>query len=1088
MVCISSKCFKTGKSFKEIVDFFEKRGFNQIKYDFNLPDYFNNKNFAFFEIDDDGLCLEVIEYSDTDRIQDFKKEFNIPDVMFIILVKENLDNFIFYKIDIGTETILKLDKRRDSIETIFLKKLNRIEYNKKETLDELFDRSEFIKEFYQIFVNSQNYLITNLKSQFTDENECRLFVTQLMNRLMFLWFLQKKNLLDTDENYLLSKYKAIIKENKNYSQDFLKILFFNGLNLQINDRTTDINDLIGKIPFLNGGLFRKTDLEFKNENIKIPNRLFFRDIMYENINVEKEIPLLTLLDSKEWTVDERSGEIDKLSPEILGYIFEKTISKQKKGTVYTPEEITMYIAKNTIERFLLDKINKQFSIELSDLDKFFERYLKSDDTGDDIREITIIEIDREIFNYLFKILKSLTVLDPAVGSGHFLIDALKFIEKYYFNLKELSLIDWTNYKIREYIITNNLFGIDLEVGAIEITKLRLFLALAELFKNINDVKPLPNIEFNYRVGNSIIGFAINSEITSKFFVSLDTIDTLNKSKVFLNNKYPELAKELDTLLSQTDINPFDMFRFRNNLITVYKSEHDTSVQLDIRNLIYEITAPFYKELNDRFYAEIMNVFRTHKDLKKNRLTEKEKKAKLFDLKPFHWIIDFSEIIGQGGFDIIIENPPYISNKRLTPLEKAIFQKRFKTPKGLMNTFVIFIERSIKLCHQSSRISYIIHKNIIRSNNYVLIRKFLLEKTIIEEIIDIGAGAFQFVTAETVIILITVNTPPKDHKISIKTNFYNQKYFTPKDVLIKHISQNTYLEQDNYNFNLELKYEELEIINYIKEVKDCELIKYFEAKTCIATGDDEKFLTDHKVNSLYKKTLRGKNIRRFYIDFDSLYVQYNPEALHRARDETIFQKPEKLIMQTISSNLTVAYDNENYYPLSTCIAIIPKDNVDNEISIKYLLLLLNSRLMNFYYDFIFNLGAHLTTEISVNNINQLPIKLLSEYEILISLSDFMLQMNKNETLREKNENLILYLDDLINFLIYEIIFFDKFQIDGLTTDLSNKISQEISKIKRDSIEEIRECINNIKNNDEIAIIIQAIKQHPWIKIIDDYFRK
>ncbi|GAH26552.1 unnamed protein product, partial [marine sediment metagenome] len=74
-----------------------------------------------------------------------------------------------------------------------------------------------------------------------------------------------------------------------------------------------------------------------------------------------------------------------------------------------------------------------------------------------------------------------------------------------------------------------------------------------------------------------------------------------------------------------------------------------------------------------------------------------------------------------------------------------------------------------------------------------------------------------------------------------------------------------------------------------------------------------------MNNSFKKTLRGKNIGRFFIDFNELYINYEKKALHRARDEKIFQKPEKLIMQTIANNLTVAYDNKNYYPLSTCIA-------------------------------------------------------------------------------------------------------------------------------------------------------------------------
>ncbi|UCD00718.1 MAG: N-6 DNA methylase [Promethearchaeota archaeon] len=683
----------------------------------------------------------------------------------------------------------------------------------------------------------------------------------------------------------------------------------------------------------------------------------------------------------------------------------------KQGTVYTPEIITNYITKITIERFLLEKIKKKFSTKISSLNELFEKYFQKDKNEQAFIDLSIIKYDREQFEYIFEALKSLTVLDPAVGSGHFIIAALNILEKYYFKLRSLGIIKWSNYEIREYIISNNLFGVDIEIKAIDITKRRLFLALKGLASNTSNDKILLNIESNYKVGNAIIGF-------------------INKS---------------------------------------------------------EVNAPPNADLNDCFYNEIKKVFQTHKDLKKISSSGKENKEMILALKPFHWFHAFPDIMARGGFDIIIENPPYISNKQLSPLEKAIYQKRFETPKGLMNTFGIFIERSIKLCHSSSRISYIVHKNIIRSNNYNLLRKYLLENTTIEEIIDVGAGAFQFVTAETIIIVLTPKAPPKDHKILIKAKLSNQKYFTPQDTIIKHISQNTFLNQENYNINLNLQYEELEIINYIKKNKDCDLAEYFEAKTCIATGNDEKFLANYKVNDSYKKTLRGKNIGRFYIDFDNLYVYYNPKMLHRARDEDIFLKNEKLIMQTISSNLTVAYDNNNYYPLSTCIAIIPKDNRSNRISIKYLLLLMNSKLMNFYYDFVFNLGAHLTTEISVNNINRLPIKLIDNIEIFNTLADFMTRMNISKPLREENEILISYLDDLINLLLFEVIFSNNFQAYNFHTDLSNKVSKHTANIDSDSIEEIKKCVQKIQNDSAINIQIQIINQNPWFNLIGNYFR-
>jgi len=687
------------------------------------------------------------------------------------------------------------------------------------------------------------------------------------------------------------------------------------------------------------------------------------------------------------------------------------MNKQKGGAVYTPEILTNYIAKTTIENFLLDKLNTYFSLKMLKLDNLFSKYIQKNKHKVFVN-LSFNKNDKKLFKCVFKVLKCLKVLDPAVGSGHILVAVLKILEKYYLYLKSLGILNWTQYEIREHIITKNLFGIDIESEAIEITKKKLLLKLTELNDNSIDVKIQQDINSNYRVGNAIIGFIKNSEISP----------------------------------------------------------------------------PNYRDLDNYFYDGIKGVFQTHKDLKKMKLTINEQKAMLFNLKPFHWFSEFPEILLNGGFDIIIENPPYISNKKLRPLEKAIFQEIYKTSKGLLNTFGIFMERSIKLCHPSSIISYVVHKNIIRSNNYDLLRKFLLEYTSIEEIIDVGARAFESITAETVIIVLKTKQPSKEHEILIKTKYPHQKNFDPEDLRTWSISQNTFLKQENYNINLNLQYKELEIINYIKENKDCDLIEFFEAKTCIATGDDEKFLANRKINDSYKKTLRGKNIGRYSIDFDDLYVYYNPKILHRARDESIFKKPEKLIMQTISSNLNVAYDNKNYYPLSTCIAIVPKENVHKNFNIKSLLLLMNSKLLNFYYDFVFNLGAHLTTEISVNNINRLPLKSLENYGFVNVLVDFMNQINEKKALRKVNKEYIEFLEDIINILIYEIIFSIKFQLDGLNTDISSRISQLVSNIKLISYEKILEFIKSIVEDEDMKIEIKTIRNHPWVSIIEEFSKR
>ncbi|MFX0008201.1 MAG: Eco57I restriction-modification methylase domain-containing protein [Candidatus Hermodarchaeota archaeon] len=685
------------------------------------------------------------------------------------------------------------------------------------------------------------------------------------------------------------------------------------------------------------------------------------------------------------------------------------MSLQKEGIVYTPESITNFIAKTTIDHFLVENLSSKFGIKNTNLDKLFEKYIQDNTKNQFLVESSFVKQDKEQFKYIFILLKNLSILDPSVGNGELLIAALNVLESYFIRLKTLKLIEWSHYQIRKFILSNILYGVDIESEAINITKQRVLSLLTELSDEFNNFINLTNIDSNFRLGNALVGF-------------------------------------------------------------VRKPEINIPVQTNITNV---------------FYDKIKNVFQTHKDLRRKDLSESEKKKMVNKLKPFHWFLEFPDIMLNGGFDIILQNPPYISNRQLSPLEKAIFEDRYKTPKGLMNTFGMFIERSIDLCHCSSRISNIVHKNLIRSNNYYSLRKFLLKSTTIDEIIDLGAGIFQFVTAETIVIILKPEPPPENHKILIKNRFPNQKFFTPEGLVQKEILQNIFLEQENYNINLNLGYKELEIINFIKRTKNCDLSKFFEAKTCIATGDDERFLKENKISEKYKKTLRGKDIGRYYIDFNNLYIYYSQKILHRARDENIFLKPEKLIMQTISSSLTVAYDDQNYYPLSTCIVIIPRDRIEKEITIKYLLLFMNSKLINFYYDFVFNLGAHLTTEISVSNINKLPLILPEKYEIFNLISDMMVQLNKSKLIREENKDIINFFYDLIDCLIYELAFNHNLKFN---TNLINQISQYLTVGDVNSMGNIQEHILNIQNDDDINRDMIFIKNHQWVKIIDNYLRK
>lgn len=612
---MSSNIFKSGKCFEDIITFFDKKNFKESP-ETEPPEYLSGKDYHYFEIDEGGTVLAVICYSERDELKEFEKELKHLFVDYMLLVKDDLSEYIFYKHDFGTGKSLKLKKKRNELEGAFLRKLDRIGYNGFESFEKLFDRSEFVKEFYAFYCDAEEYLIPKI-SGIPEEDDQRLYAKILMNRLMFLWFLQKKKLLDGDKDYFITKFNEMESAGKNYYSDFIGVLFFEGLCKTEEKRDSDTKNLIGDIPYLNGGLFIKSDIETRYEaEISIPNDAFYRSMSYPIAKNEKKIPVLNLLECKEWTVDEKGGEVGKLDPEILGYIFEKSINQKGLGAFYTPEEITKHICKNTIHPYIVERMNKEFGYEYGDIKDVIE------------------ECNRERLDRVFKIVNNIKILDPAVGSGHFLLDALSLLEWLYRSLRDKGVIELDDYQIRDHIITENLYGVDILEGGVETCKLRMFLSLAELFRKREDIKPLPNIDFNIRCGDSLIGY----------MEKLTFVPERKRKEVWIT-----LTHKLLTLDNWLEDSNEALFNKKIDLIKEYKHAHgDDAVQL--RQRINDISDQFNSVLNGRLLEQMANIGIDASEI--SRMIEERK------LKPFHWIIEFPEIVDAGGADIAMGNPPW----------------------------------------------------------------------------------------------------------------------------------------------------------------------------------------------------------------------------------------------------------------------------------------------------------------------------------------------------------------------------------------------------------------------------------------------
>ena len=466
-------------------------------------------------------------------------------------------------------------------------------------LDDAFNTDKVTNKFYDDFntghLDFQKH-ITGIKN----ESEKAWYSSVVLNRLMFIWFLQKKMFLDNDTNYLQTKFRMCYKNGQGYYSSFLKILFFEGFAKKPRERSLHAKKILGNIKYLNGGLFTPHPIEERNGDIDIKDKAF-----------EKVFDIFSRYD---WHNEDTRGKTNEISPDVLGHIFEKYINySQRKtlGAYYTPDEITDYIARKNIRKYIVDQVNKRgYNFESID------QCLHSLDA--DLCKILLVDKDG--------IINTLSILDPAVGSGAFLIAAMKELFNIYSpilmkmeTIKNRTIKGWLDnfrreyisvaYGIKKNIILNNLYGVDVMEEAVEICKLRLFLSLASSALEKQELKPLPNIDFNIMHGNSLIGILREEnpfdDVCSQFL-----------------DKYKKSVKKYK--LEDLTFNELKKIRTKTNEL--------------IQNSRLKLDNTIIQKCKDKRVE-----------------STKENRQKI---KSFHWDFVFNDIIKKGGFDIILTNPPW----------------------------------------------------------------------------------------------------------------------------------------------------------------------------------------------------------------------------------------------------------------------------------------------------------------------------------------------------------------------------------------------------------------------------------------------
>lgn len=662
----------------------------------------------------------------------------------------------------------------------------------------LVNSEKITKDFYSGFKKEHSNFakfITGIDDHITEkENKNKQWYASVMlNRLMFCYFIQKKGFLDGDIDYLRNKLEWTRQQegenrffNKFY-KGFLVNLFHDGLNAP--QHNVEFENIYGRIPYLNGGMFDIHQIERNYAELDIADEAF--------------CSLFDFFDKWHWHLDDRITASGRdINPDVLGYIFEQYINdRAQMGAYYTKEDITEYIGRNTILPYLMDAVKRKDEKCFRPKSKLWQYLQESNDKyiynamkkgcneplpeyiaeGIDTAKPNLLErrkhwnertpeifalpteiwretierrqrysnIKQKIVNgeitaindfitynldirqfvadyladtpdhlfikHFYSALQHITILDPTCGSGAFLFAALNILEPLYevcinrmkeFNkqnpllfkqeLQEITHKYRSNiqYFIYKSIILRNLYGVDIMVEATEIAKLRLFLkmvAVVEVDKRDPNLglDPLPDIDFNIRCGNTLVGYATQAEL--KRDLAEGNMFDREEFEAKINGEMEKISKAYQRFkeiqLQQSE----EMVDFK-------QAKHDLNERLSALNNL----------LNNKMYGAVE--------------TNTSYDTWLLTHQPFHWLAEFYEIINEyGGFDVIIGNPPYVEYRKI---EYSL--NEYKTI-SCGNIYAQVLERAHILIKEEPYLGWIIPISVCCTDRTIPIQKLLKNK-------------------------------------------------------------------------------------------------------------------------------------------------------------------------------------------------------------------------------------------------------------------------------------------------------------------------------------------------------------------------
>lgn len=875
-------------------------------------------------------------------------------------------------------------------------------------------------------------------------------------------------------DFMRRMFDGCVDAGKNYFDDYLEPLFYTGLNMNRGENGY-YPPLHRRIPFLNGGLFEQLDnYEWENNNFNIPNSLF------SNADVKGKRDadgILDIFDRYNFTMneDEPMEREVAIDPEMLGKVFENLLDvkdRKSKGAFYTPREIVHYMCQETLINHLVTKTG----ISENAIRDFilYGEYLRDEDT---VKTLKVTDasgkihfefdknkdllISEEILSYkkgvnrlkeIDDLLANVKVADLAVGSGAFPLGMLNEIvrsrqvlteylalEMNGFQKKTFYAYERKPYDLKLNTIKNCIFACDIEPSAVDIAKLRLWLSIViddEIAEDAGNgefdahTKPrqLPNLDCNIICGNSLVDEFMGYKLITES-VLLNNVSTNSQGSVF--------QQSVDVLISK-------LIELQDKLFFTKEHTDKEEIKQEIQKIYDDIILEQIggdHELRDAYFESIVE-----------------------SSKPFIlWQLYFPRVFKEnGGFDIIIGNPPYIEFKKLDSESKDIFKKRFQSANGKYDIYVVFMEYACELLNKEGTLAFINPTMFMKRDYGKAIRKFVYENFRIKSIVDFSdKQMFESATTYTGIFIYDKNGNEektiKYYKLNKDLNISNASslYGLLKGEMFSYIEKNQNDLGESWSFEDE---EDAELLNIISN-KTCTLKSITTAIfQGIASGKDEVFYVDESTiceygleKKLLKKLYKGKDIKKYNASWSGYYVLYPyiknqlvPEneliekypntysylckmrellkgrgyfdksskkwyELWNQRDSNNFDEPFKIITAEINRDNNFYLDTEGAYGNTKIYTIILKNR--DESFYYYLLGLLNSDVLDYVYKKLSVPKAGGFYAYKTQFLELLPIKLLDNRDVRY-LEIVELTQKLCEEYSEEIEN-------RLNCLIYEL---------------------------------------------------------------------